>query len=159
VLIGRSVADMLSSVVGLVTLVIAGRAIGWTWDEGLGRAAAAVGLLLLLRFAFIWLGIFLGLLLETPEGAVVVQVLVWPIGFVSNAYVAPSTMPGWLGAVSEANPMSATVAATRHLFGNPDWGASSWVEQHAVALAVAWPLLILAISIPVTLRTYRNLSR
>lgn len=158
VLVGRSVADMISSVIGLVTLVVAGRAIGWTWDEGLGRAAAAVGLLLLVRFAFIWLGIFLGLVLKTPEGAVVVQVLVWPIGFISNAYVAPSTMPGWLGAVANANPMSATTAATRDLFGNPTWGATTWLDQNAIALAVIWPLALLAVFVPLTLRRYRNLS-
>jgi ABC-2 type transport system permease protein len=159
VLVGRSVADMISSVIGLATLVAAGRAIGWTWDEGLGPAAAAVGLLLLLRFAFIWLGIYLGLLLKTPEAAVVVQVLVWPIGFISNAYVAPSTMPTWLAAIANANPMSATIAATRDLFGNPSWGASSWVDANALALAVIWPAVLLAVFIPLTLKRYRDLSR
>ncbi|QYG95054.1 ABC transporter permease [Iamia sp. SCSIO 61187] len=158
-LVGRSAADMATAVIGLVTLVATGRLIGWTWDEGLGRAALAVGLLLLLRFAFIWVGIYLGLLLKTPEAAVVVQVLVWPVGFVSNAYVAPSTMPGWLGAVSEANPMSATVAATRDLFGNPSWGADSWMAENAVALAVAWPLALLAVFVPLALRRHRSLGR
>jgi len=158
-LVGRSVADMITAVVGLVTLMAAGRAVGWTWDEGLGRAALAVGLLLVLRFAFIWVGIYLGLLLKTPEAAVVVQVLVWPIGFVSNAYVAPSTMPGWLGAASEANPMSATVAATRELFGNPSWGADSWMADNAVVLALAWPLALLAVFVPLSLHRYRSLAR
>ncbi|HEX7131277.1 MAG TPA: ABC transporter permease [Iamia sp.] len=158
VLVGRSVADMVTAVIGLVSLVLAGRAIGWSWNEGLGRAALAVGLLLLLRFAFIWVGIYLGLLLRTPEAAVVVQVLVWPIGFISNAYVAPSTMPGWLGAVAEANPMSATVAATRALFGNPAWGAGSWMTDNALLLAVAWPLALVAIFVPLSLRRYRSLS-
>ncbi|HMJ75088.1 MAG TPA: ABC transporter permease [Iamia sp.] len=159
VLVGRSVADMVTAVIGLATLVAAGRAVGWTWDEGLGRAVLAVGLLLLLRFAFIWVGIYLGLLLRTPEAAVVVQVLVWPIGFVSNAYVAPSTMPGWLGAVSEANPMSATVAATRELFGNPSWGADSWMATNAVVLAIVWPVALLAVFVPLSLHRYRSLAR
>lgn len=159
VLVGRSVADMVSAVVGLAALIVAGRAIGWDWHEGLGSAAVAVGLLLLLRFAFIWLGIYLGLLLKSPEGAVTVQILVWPIGFVSNAYVAPSTMPGWLGAVAEANPMSATVAATRDLFGNPSWGADSWMTDNALALAVVWPLVILAVFVPLAVRRYRSLGR
>jgi ABC-2 type transport system permease protein len=159
VLVGRSAADMVTAVIGLAGLVVAGRLIGWGWHEGLGRAAVAVGLLLLLRVAFIWVGIYLGLLLKTPEAAVVVQVLVWPIGFVSNAYVAPSTMPGWLGAVAEANPMSATVAATRELFGNPTWGADSWVTENAVALAVAWPVALLAVFVPLSLHRYRSLGR
>ena len=42
-------------------------------------------------------------------------------------------MPGWLGTIAEWNPLSATVAATRELFGNPGWGGDSWVAQHALA--------------------------
>lgn len=159
VLVGRSLADMAGAVVGLVALVATGLAIGWRWDDGLARATLAIGLLLLLRLAFVWVGIYLGLLLKTPEGAVVVQVLVWPVGFVSNAYVAPSTMPGWLAVVAEANPMSATVAATRELFGNPTWGADTWMADNALALAVAWPLALLAVFVPLALRRYRALGR
>jgi ABC-2 type transport system permease protein len=159
VVIGRSVADMVTATLGLVALMVTGVAMGWGWDDGIASGLAAVGLLLLLRFAFIWLGIFLGLVLKTPEAAVIVQVLVWPIGFISNAYVSPSTMPGWLGAIANANPMSATVSATRQLFGAPTWGAESWVDQHAMALAVAWPLVILAVFVPLAVRRYRSLSR
>lgn len=159
VVIGRSLADMATAVLGLLALMLTGFAMGWRWDEGIPSGLAAVGLLLLLRVAFIWLGIFLGLVLRTPEAAVIVQVLVWPIGFVSNAYVSPATMPGWLGALANANPMSATVAATRDLFGAPTWGAGSLVDAHALALAVAWPLAILAVFVPLTVRRYLRLSR
>ena len=69
----------------------------------------AFGLLLLLRFALLWVGIYLGLIAEGPESVAAVQILVWPIGFLSSAFVAPSTMPGWLGAIAEWNPLSATV--------------------------------------------------
>jgi ABC-2 type transport system permease protein len=71
---------------------------------------------------------------------VAVQILVWPLGFLSNAIAPTATMPGWLGTVAEWNPLSATVAATRELFGNPGWGGASWADQHALLLAVAWPL-------------------
>ena len=83
-------------------------------------------LLLLLRFAFVWVGIYLGLPVRNPEAVVAVQVLVWPIGFLSNAIAPTATMPGWLG---------------------------------AVALAVAWPLLILAVFLPLAVRRWRRLSR
>ena len=59
-------------------------------------SAFAVGLLLLLRFALLWLGIYLGLVIRNPEATAAVQILVWPLGFLSNVFVAPSTMPGWL---------------------------------------------------------------
>lgn len=87
------------------------------------------------------------------------QILVWPLGFLSNAFVAPSTMPGWLGMLAEWNPLSATVSATRGLFGNPGFGGESWAAEHALALAVAWPLLLLAVFLPLSVRRYRQLSR
>jgi ABC-2 type transport system permease protein len=88
-----------------------------------------------------------------------VQILIWPLSFLSNTFAAPGTMPGWLGTVVEWNPLSATVAATRELFGNPGWGGESWVAQQALPLAVAWPLVLLAIFFPLSVRAYRRLSR
>jgi ABC-2 type transport system permease protein len=73
--------------------------------------------------------------------------------------VAPATMPGWLGTVVEWNPLSATVSATRELFGNPGWGGESWVAQHALLMAVVWPLLLLAVFLPLSVRRYRRLRR
>ena len=58
-----------------------------------------------------------------------VQILVWPLGFLSNAFSDPGSMPGWLGTIAEWNPLSATVAATRELFGNPGWESDSWVAD------------------------------
>jgi ABC-2 type transport system permease protein len=68
-------------------------------------------------------------------------------------------MPGWLGAVAEWNPLSATISATRELFGNPGWGGVSWADQHALPLAVVWPLLILAVFLPLAVHRWQRLSR
>jgi ABC-2 type transport system permease protein len=67
VVVGRSLADMVNGVLALTLLVLCGLAVGWSWHEGLGRALAAVGLLLLLRFGLIWIGIWIGLVAKTPE--------------------------------------------------------------------------------------------
>jgi ABC transporter DrrB family efflux protein len=159
VVAGRSAADMLNSAVGLVIMVGCGLLVGWRWHESTRAALGAVGLLLLLRFAVLWVGIYLGLLVQNPEAVIAVQILVWPFGFLSNAFAAPATMPGWLGAIAEWNPLSATVAATRELFGNPGWGGDSWIAQHSVLMAVGWPLLLVAIFFPLSVRRYRRLSR
>jgi ABC-2 type transport system permease protein len=160
VVAGRSAADMLNAALGLVALVAAGLLVGWRWHEGVGRATAALGLLLLLRFAFVWVGIYLGLVLKTPEAAMVVQIVVWPLGFVSSGFTSPEDMPGWLGTVAEWNPVSSTITATRELFGNP--GApqdGSWIAEHAQAMAVVWPLVLVAVFLPLAVRRYRHLSR
>jgi hypothetical protein len=55
--------------------------------------------------------------------------------------------------------MSATVSAARELFGNPGWGGESFAAQHAMALALLWPLVLLAVFFPRSVRRYRDLSR
>lgn len=159
VVVGRAGADMLNSALGLAVIMAAGLLIGWRAHTGPAEVLAAVGLLLLLRFALLWLGIYLGLVIKGPENVMMVQILVWPITFLSNTFVAPDTMPGWLGTIAEWNPLSSTVAATRDLFGNPAWGGASWVGEHATLMAIAWPVLLIAIFFPLSVRRFQRLSR
>ncbi|MEZ7128276.1 ABC transporter permease [Nonomuraea sp. AD125B] len=158
VLVGRAVADLLHSALILAGLLACGLAVGWR-PATAGGALGAVGLLLLLRFSLLWAGMYLGLVAREPGAAVVVQTLEFPVGFLSNAFVAPGTMPGWLGAIAEWNPLSSTVAAARQLFGNPGWGGGSWVAQHPVLMAVAWPVAITAVFFVLSVRRYRLLDR
>jgi ABC-2 type transport system permease protein len=158
VLTGRSWADLLNAVAGLAVMLTTGLAVGWHSHHGLGATLAALGLLLWLRFAFTWIGIYLGLLLKTPESAVAVQVLVWPVGFLSSAFVSPGTMPAWLGAVATWNPLSATGTAIRDLFGNPTWATHTWAADHAVPLAALWPAVLTAIFLPLASRQYHLLA-
>jgi ABC transporter DrrB family efflux protein len=159
VVVGRAGADMLNSALGLAVIMVAGLLVGWQTHTGPASVLAAVGLLLLLRFALLWLGIYLGLVVKGPESVMAVQILVWPVTFLSNTFVAPGTMPGWLGTIAEWNPLSSTVAATRDLFGNPSWGGGSWVSDHALLMALVWPVLLIAIFFPLSVRRFQRLSR
>jgi ABC-2 type transport system permease protein len=159
VVLGRCWADLLSSTVGLAVMVATGLALGWRWHEGPAAAAAAVGLLLLLRVALLFVGIHLGLLAKGPESVMAVQILVWPVLFLSNAFVDTSTMPGWLATVVAWNPLTATAAAARDLFGNPGWSSGSWMSEHALVMAVVWPLVLVAVFLPLATRRFRALSR
>jgi ABC-2 type transport system permease protein len=158
VLVGRAVADLLNSVLVLAGMLACGFAVGWR-PASVSGLFAAVGLLLLLRFALLWVGMFLGLVTKDPGAVVAIQTLEFPIGFLSNAFVAPATMPGWLGAISEWNPLSSTVAAARQLFGNPGWGGDSWIAQHAVLMAVVWPVVITGVFFALSVRLYQRLDR
>ncbi|GAA0928265.1 ABC transporter permease [Nonomuraea longicatena] len=159
VLIGRSIADLLNSVLVLGGLLLCGLAVGWRPQGDLADTLGAVGLLLWLRFALLWVGMFLGLAAKEPGAVVAVQMVEFPFGFLSNAFVAPGTMPGWLGAVSEWNPLSSTVGAARELFGNPGWGGDSWIAQHSVLMAVLWPLALTVIFFTLSVRLYGRLGR
>lgn len=153
VLVGRSVADMLQSAVGLVVMIGVGHAIGWRTHGGITGFLGAVGLLLLFRFAMLWIGIYLAMVAGKPELVQAVQILVWPVGFLSNAFATPDSMPGWLGSAVEWNPMSHTATAVRDLFGWP--GA----EPGHVWAAVVWPLALLAVFFPLAVRRFGALSK
>ena len=158
VVAGRCLADMASSVVGLAVLVVAALAIGWRPD-GVVPALAAVGLLLLLRLAFLWMGIYLGLLTRDPATVTAVQILVWPFAFLSNAFVAASAMPGWLATIAEWNPVAGTVTAVRELFGAPVGAGGGWATEHAMLLAVAWPVVLTVVFAALSVRRFQGLSR
>ncbi|MFJ9111617.1 ABC transporter permease [Streptomyces sp. NPDC102283] len=159
VLVGRSAADMLQSTAGLAVMTGVGYAVGWRWHHGAAAALGAFGLLLLLRFAMLWVGILLAMVAGRPEMVGAVQILVWPVGFLSNVFATPDSMPGWLGAVVEWNPMSATATAVRELFGNPGGATGSWAAEHAELLAVLWPVAIIAVFFPLAVARFARLSR
>ncbi|EGE43684.1 ABC transporter permease [Streptomyces griseus] len=159
VLVGRSAADMLQSTAGLAVMTGVGLVVGWRWHHGAAAALAAFGLLLLLRFAMLWVGILLAMVAGRPEMVAAVQILVWPVGFLSNVFATPASMPGWLGAVVEWNPMSATATAVRELFGNPGGATGSWAAEHAELLAVLWPVAIIAVFFPLAVGRFARLSR
>ncbi len=153
VLVGRSVADMLQSVLSLTVMIGVGHAIGWRTHGGVAGFLGAVGLLLLFRFAMLWVGIHLAMVAGKPELVQAVQILVWPIGFLSNAIATPESMPGWLGTLVEWNPMSQTATAVRDLFGGPGG------EPGHVWAAVLWPLVLVGVFFPLAVRRFGALSK
>jgi ABC transporter DrrB family efflux protein len=158
--VGRSAADLFRASLELAVLVGCGLLVGWGWHRGIGDALVAIGLLILLRVAITWIGIYLGLAVPNPDTVgVIVFPLVFPLTAIANVFVAPNLLPDWLGTVAEWNPLSATVAASRELFGNPGAGGGSWASDHAMLLAVAWPLVIIAIVAPLAVRKYQALNR
>jgi ABC transporter DrrB family efflux protein len=159
VVVGRNTADMLNSVAGLIVMIACALVVGWRWNEGIGNGLLAVGLLLLLRFAFLWIGIYIGLVVKSPEALGAVWGLLFPVTMLTNAFVDPRFMPDWLGAIAQWNPISSTVTATRDLFGNPGAAGQTWIVENAMMMAVVWPLLIVVVTLPLAVRRYQSLSR
>ena len=159
VVIGRATADMLNSAIALAVLVGCGLLTGWAPHGSIPAAAGALGLLLLLRFAFVWIGVYLGLVFyPNPEAVTAVRTLEFPLGFLSNIFVATATMPAWLGTIADWNPVSSTVTAARELFGNPAAGDGTWITQHALLMAIIWPAAITAVFLPLSVHRYRHLG-
>jgi ABC-2 type transport system permease protein len=159
VVTGRGVGDLLGASLDLLILALTAVVVGWRPDGGIAATLAAFGLLLLLRFALIWVGVLLGLMVPNEEMAGNLFALAFPFAMISSAFVAPSLMPGWLGTIAAWNPVSATVTATRELFGNPVASGGTWIEQNAMLMAVVWPIVLTAIFLPLAVRRFQRLSR
>ena len=159
VVAGRCAADMINSVVALIVVVIAGVIFGWRPDAAVPSIAAAFALLLLLRFAMLWIGVFIGLKAKSQEAIAAIQVVIWPLLFLSTVFIDTSTMPRWLGVIADANPLSATATAARELLGNPGFAGQSWFADNAILLAVLLPAILAAVFLPLSASTYRRLRR
>ena len=159
VVTGRGVGDVLGAAVDLAVLAVIAVVVGWRSEGGVMGTLLAFVLLLWLRFALIWIGIYLGMMVPTQEQAGNLFAVAFPFGMLSSVFTPPSLMPDWLGLIAMWNPVSSTANATRDLFGNPVPLGDSWIEQNAMLMAVAWPVIITAIFLPLAVRKYQRLSR
>ncbi|MGW1669896.1 ABC transporter permease [Streptomyces sp. NPDC002324] len=160
VLTGRTLADLVQTALTLAVLAVVALLVGWRTHTSFGEVLGAFGLLLLLGYAFTWVGALIGLSVRTPEAATSGG-LIWlfPVTFISNAFVDSSRMTPWLQHVADWNPFSATVQACRELFGNPGVSPSdAWPMQHPVWASLIWSVLIIVIFRTLSVRKYRSAS-
>ncbi|OLZ70868.1 ABC transporter [Streptomyces sp. IMTB 2501] len=162
VLTGRTIADLAQTALTLVVLAVVALIVGWRTHENLGKVLAGFGLLLLLGYAFSWIGALIGLSVRTPEAATSGG-LIWlfPLTFISNAFVDANMMPSFLRHIAEWNPFSATVQACRELFGNlpPGFKApDAWPMQHPVWASLIWSVVIILFFRTLAVRKYRRAS-
>jgi ABC-2 type transport system permease protein len=103
---GRIGADTSMLTWSLAVTTLFGVLVGFRVHNGPGAAAAAFGLCVLYGFAFCWLFIGLGLLAGSPQAAQGISFLVFPLSFVSSAYVPVATMPGWMQGFASHQPLT-----------------------------------------------------
>ena len=158
-LVARSIAELLTQLIGAAVVVCVGLAIGWRVHTGPAEVAEAIALALLFGYAFTWAGLALGMVLRSPEAAQQTGFIIFlPLTFVSSAFVPTQTMPGWLQPIAEWNPLSALAAACRSLFGNPNPAASvdAWPMQHPELAVVCWSVGLLLVFAPLAVHLYRR---
>jgi len=149
VLAGRTLADVVTNAVAIVILVITGLIIGFAFDASIPEIVAGFALLLLFGFASSWVFALIGMSVSSPEAANGIGfTLIFPITFISSAFVPEDSLPSALQAFSDVNPVTAVVDAMRHLWLNDPDGS--------VLLAVGWSVLLIAIFAPLAVRKYRS---
>jgi ABC transporter DrrB family efflux protein len=157
VLIGRSVASLLHSSIGVVVMAVTGLCIGWRIRGGVVDAVLAFALILVFGFGMIWFGILVGSLMRSVEAVNgVMFTVLFPITFLANTFAPTEPMPHWLRVVAEWNPVSSLTQALRELWGNgpPAPPEAQLPLHHPVLATILWSLAITAVIAPFALRAY-----
>jgi ABC-2 type transport system permease protein len=152
VLTARTIADLLTQMIGAAVVAGVGLAIGW-------RVHTSAALALLFGYAFTWAGVCLGMVLRSPEAAQQTGFVIFlPLTFISSAFVPTQGMPGWLQPIAEWNPLSSLAAACRQLFGNPNPAAAVqvWPAQHPELAVLCWSAAMLVVFAPLAVHLYRS---
>jgi len=141
VLTGRTLADVSTNIVQVVVVLGVGVLVGFDFKTSFGHVVAGIALLLLIGYSFSWLFAFVGLTASSPEAANAYGfTILFPLTFVSSAFVPVASMPSWLQPVARNNPFTVMVNAVRGLFlgipvGNDVWIATAWAVGIAVVFA------------------------
>ncbi len=157
VIIGRAIASLLHSSIGIVVMAVTGLTIGWRIRNSFAEAVLAFALVLLFGFAMIWFGLLVGSWLTTTEAVNgFMFTTLFPVTFLSNAFVPTAPMPAWLRAIAEWNPISALVQAMRVLWGNGPAAAPTapWPLHHPVWATIIWSVVLTMVFAPIALRAY-----
>ena len=158
-LVGHFLAELAAACVAIVLLTATGFAVGWSIDSSVVEAIAGFALLVLFAAAMIWVGTLVGVMARSPDAVQGFAFMtVFPLTFLSNAFVPAEGLPDGLQQIAEWNPISAVVAAVRTLFGNPTAipADAPWPLQHPVVAAVLWSVAILAIAAPLCVARFRR---
>lgn len=150
VLAGRTLSDSVRNTFVVLLMTAVGYLVGFRFTEGFLAAAAAVLLVVAFGFAFSWVSAAIGLVVKDPE-ATQAGAFVWlfPLVFASSVFVPPETMPAWLEAFADINPISVTANGVRALaHGGP-------TATH-VLQSLAWIAVILAVFVPLSVKRYRE---
>jgi ABC-2 type transport system permease protein len=158
VIIGRTATDVIYNVLSLLVMGLAGLALGWRINSGFGDAVLGFVLLLLFAYAFSWVMAYVGLVVPSVE---VVNnagtMVIFPMTFISNAFVPAENLVTPLRVIAEWNPISAVTQASRELFGNypAELGEPTvWSLQHPVAYTLIWTVLLIAVFGPLSIRRF-----
>ncbi|GGX77535.1 ABC transporter permease [Streptomyces fructofermentans] len=149
-MVGYLLGDALRYTIASIVMLAVGLLMGFRPDGGFMGVAAGVLLLLVFSFAFSWVWTMFGLLLRTEKSVMGVSMMVlFPLTFLSDIFVRPETMPGWLQAFVNNNPVTHVAAAVRGLM------QGSWPSME-IAWSLGWAALLIAVFGPVTMRLYNR---
>jgi ABC-2 type transport system permease protein len=159
VLVGRSLADLMTAAICATFVAATGLAIGWRPDAGAASIAGGFAIFLLFSYGLSWGCACLGMVSKSPESAQGIGlVILFPLAIVSCALVPTEHMPSLLRTIADWNPVSAVTTASRKLLGNPNPSASihSWPLEHALLASLLWSVALVVVFAPLASTLYRR---
>ncbi|HKT05636.1 MAG TPA: ABC transporter permease [Rugosimonospora sp.] len=160
VLVGRTTSDLLNNVLVVAVMSACGLLVGWRVHTNPLKVVAGFLLLFAFGYAMSWISAVIGLSVKSVEVAQSAGFIwMFPLTFLSNAFVGTDSLPGWLRPVADWNPISSVVLALRDLWGNAPSGLArgeGWAPRHARELALLWIVVILVAFVPLAVRAYRR---
>lgn len=162
VLVGRTNGDLMINSISMMIMMGTGWLVGWRVTTSFWGLLGGISLLLLFSYAFSWVMALLGMSVRSPE---VINnasfMILFPLTFISNAFVPIHTMPRVLASIAEWNPVSALVRSARLLFGNEDPTfppPTSWTLQNPYITVLIGITLMLLIFVPLCIRKFGSVS-
>jgi len=150
VLAGRTVADLVTNFLSIIVVTVTGLIIGFAFDATVPEILLGVLLLLVFGFASSWVFALIGMSVSSPEAANGIGfTLIFPITFISSAFVPIETMPGILETFAEVNPVTIVVDAMRALWLGAPAGDNVWA-------GFVWCFALIAIFAPLAVRSYKR---
>jgi ABC transporter DrrB family efflux protein len=154
---GRVVAETALLALGLAVTTAIGFAVGFRLHGSVAEALLAMGLCVAFGFALMWLFVWIGLVAGNAQAAQGMSLLVFPLSFVSSAYVPVDSMPGWMQPIAEHQPTTVMTNAVRSLtLGDPALAGLSGSTAQWVFLALAWSAALVAVFAPLAVLRYRR---
>ncbi|MCU1684621.1 MAG: transporter permease protein [Amycolatopsis sp.] len=160
VILGRTTSDLLISVVALIVMSLCGLIVGWRIRGSFLDAVLGYLVMLMFAWALSWVGALIGLLARSVEVAQSAG-LIWmfPLSFISSAFVPSDKLPPFLKAIADWNPFTAVINAARELFGNKFGAApTGWPAEHAALYSVLCCVAIIAIFAPLATARYKRVA-
>jgi ABC transporter DrrB family efflux protein len=154
VVAGRVTADTALVVWGLVVMTLVGFVVGFRVHTDAASALLAFGLCILFGFAFTWMFATIGLYAGSAQAAQGMSLLVFPLSFVSSAYVPVHSMPGWMQAFASHQPVTVMVNAVRALTVGTTAAGLSHNTGHYVIASLIWSAVIVAVFAPIAIARY-----
>jgi ABC-type multidrug transport system permease subunit len=160
VILGRTTSDLLISVVALIAMSLCGLIVGWRIRGSFLDAVLGYLVMLMFAWALSWMGALIGLLARSVEVAQSAG-LIWmfPLSFISSAFVPADKLPGPLKAIADWNPFTAVINATRNEFGNKFGAApTGWPAEHAALYSILCCVAMIVIFAPLAAARYRRVA-